>query len=101
MQIRNESITVGTSQLPISAKVREGQRQLIVITNTSVGGQIITLSLFTQAVDGAGISLSPRESWTESVDSSFIPSNEIWYAVSSAGGGKIALHERLTDNKGR
>lgn len=101
MQIRNVSITLSTTQIPISAKVREGQRQLITISNTSTGGQVITLSLFVQAVAGAGVVLNPNESWSESIDSSFIPSNEIWYAVSSAAGGKIALHERLTDEKGR
>ena len=94
-QIRNEAVTIGTTQVTISPQLLRGQRNLVAITNTSTGGQIISLSFGSEASPLKGAVLYPAGSWSESVDSSFIPTNEKIAAVSSAAGGTIAIHERI------
>jgi len=96
MQIRNDYLSIGTTQQSVSAQVREGQRQVITFTNVSTGGETITLSLGQEALSLYGIPLTVfGSSWSGSVDSAFVPSNLQWYAVSSGAGGKLAIHERL------
>lgn len=94
-RMRNASASVGTTAVIVSPKLQYGQRKAIVITNTSTGGQIITLSWENQAQSNIGVVLYPAGSWSESLDSAFVPSNtEIW-AISSAASGTIAIHERV------
>jgi hypothetical protein len=96
MLIRNESVSVGTTQAKISALQPLGKRQVFIVTNMSTGGEVITLSLGQEANAGAGIVLTAYGSaFVESADSGFIPSEMIWYAVSSGAGGLIAVHERV------
>lgn len=97
MQIRNDSVSVGTTQISVTSQVRDRQRELITFVNTSTAGQVITLSLQQEASAGFGIILYPAGSWSESVDSAFIPAPFQWYAVASAAGGTLAIHERLKD----
>lgn len=95
-RVRNASITVGTSAVLISEKLQLGQRKALTLTNTSTAGQIITIT-FAQypTATGAGIVLYPAGSWSESLDSAFIPNNgEIW-AISSGANGTLAVHERI------
>jgi len=98
MQIRNSSQTIGTTQEAVTLQVRDKQRELITFVNTSTGGQIITLSLGQEAAAGAGIVLYPAGgSWSEAIDATFIPSELKWYAVSSAAGAILAIHERIKE----
>jgi len=92
--IRNSNVTVGTAVVLISPPLIVGQVNTLVFVNTSTAGQIITLSLGKEASALAGIVLYPAGSWSETVDSSFIPSNEKWTAISSAAGGTLAVHSR-------
>lgn len=93
--IRNEQVTVGTSNTSVSSSITSGQRYSFTAVNTSTGGQVITLSWQTQASVNQGIVLYPGGSWSESVDSAFIPLNTEIFAVSSAAGGSLSIHERV------
>lgn len=97
MQIRNTSVSVGTTQTSVALQLKDKQRQLITFVNTSTGGQVITLSLGEQATAGAGIILYPAGSWSESIDSAFIPASNQWYAVSSAANATLAIQERILE----
>jgi hypothetical protein len=79
----------------LCAPIIHGVRILLVITNTSTGGQIITLSPEAYAVAGAGIVLYPGAAWVECIDSSFAPTSRAIYAVSSAAAGTVGVHERV------
>lgn len=46
------------------------------------------------AVAGQGVFLYPTGSWSESVDSAFIPSSKPIWAVASAAGATLSIHER-------
>lgn len=94
MLIRNDSVTVGTTQAPITTQVKAGDRRLIVFTNRSTLGQIITLSAGEEAQLGKGITLAPNDSWVESIDNNFIPYEGRYYAISDVAGAVLAIHER-------
>lgn len=94
--VRNASLAVGTSNTLVSNQLQEGQRKTFVVTNTSTDGCVITLQAGTQpASTGAGIVLYPQGSWSESIDSTFIPTNLDWWAVGTTANGTIAIHERV------
>jgi len=102
-QVRNESVSVGTSSVLVSSPIINGQRTLFVVSNTSSGGQNITLSVDAYAIAGAGLVLSPGMAWSESADSAFQPTNRPIYAVASAASGSVGIQERLgiwTDRPG-
>lgn len=95
-RIRNASIAVGTTPVRVSPELLQGQRSVIVLTNTSTAGQVITIQTGEQAqTAGAGIILYAGGSWSESVDSAFQPSNLEYWAVASAAAGSLAIQERI------
>ena len=92
---RNVSQTIGATSAQIAPELMPGERYVISIVNTSVGGQVISISIGQEAVAGVGIVLNPSGSWQESVDSAFRPTEKGFWAVSSAAGGTLAIHERI------
>jgi hypothetical protein len=90
---RNESLTVGTSEVMLSGK---RARKTIYLRNTSTGGQVITIVFddFNAAVLGKGIILAPGEFITESTTEGY----ECWSGdikgIGTAAGGTIALMEQ-------
>jgi hypothetical protein len=97
---RDDTVSVGTSAVDLSPETGSKQRQVLIITNTSAGGQNISLSWNKDAVDGYGVVLYPGEHHVEAIDASFIPLNFRISAVASAAGGVIAIHERLINPLG-
>ena len=94
--LRNATISVGTSPVLVSQQLQYGQRQVLAIVNTSSSGQVITLAWgIAGATSGAGVVLYPAGTWSESIDSAFIPTNADIYAVSNAASGTLAVHERI------
>jgi len=95
-RIRNASVVVGTTPVKICEQLLEGQRTSLAITNTSTAGQTITIQTGQQAGQTlAGIVLYPAGSWSESIDSAFIPSNLEFWAVASGASGALAIQERV------
>ena len=94
-QTRNVSIAVGTSSVQVSPPLIRGQRIVFVATNTSTGGQIITLSWGGEAVAGAGVVLNAGSSWSESIEGTFTPNEQEIQAVASGAGGTLSVHERV------
>lgn len=93
---RNAKLSVtNTSSALVSPYIAGETRKVIALTNASTGGQIITLSWGNQAVANQGIVLQPGQSWVESIDSFYIPSNQDIWAISSAVGGILAIQERI------
>ena len=92
---RNASVSVGASSVLVSPTLNENERVVLVITNTSTGGQNISVCWGETAVAGRGIFLTPNSTWSESVDSGFIPIHTSVEAISSAAGGTLAVHERI------
>ena len=95
-RVRNANVAVGATGVPIAAELLPKQRQVIVITNISTGGQTITINVGDQAQTvGYGIVLAPGGSWQESVSENFWPSEKDYWAIASAVGGTVAVFERV------
>jgi hypothetical protein len=93
---RQTSIVVGTTSVLVSeAQIGDTQRKVLVLTNTSAGGQTITLSFGDEAVANNGIVLYPTGAWSESLDSAYTPSNDRIFAIASAAAGQISVYERV------
>jgi|WetSurMetagenome_2_1015567.scaffolds.fasta_scaffold690501_1 hypothetical protein len=74
-----------------------GQRSVIVITNLeAVGGNTVYLSWGTEAAANKGVVLAPTQSWIESIDSGFKPSNMQINAYCAAA-VSLAIHERVKE----
>jgi len=93
--LRNASVSVGAASVIVAPELMPNDRRVLVITNTSTGGQNITLAWGETAVAGAGIFLTPNSTWSESIDSGFMPSHRGVFAIASAAGGTVAVHERV------
>ena len=94
--IRNETQTIGTTAVIVAESVMPPNiRRAIVFTNVSTAGQVITLSWGKEATAGAGITLYPAGSWSETLDARFTPSQERIWAIADAITGTLAIHERL------
>lgn len=93
--IRNAQIAVGTDQVLVSEEQFNTQRTVILVTNTSTGGQKITVSPSDDAVSGIGIVLQPGGFYQDSQDSGYKPTNKRIMAISSLAGGTLAVHERI------
>ena len=92
---RNSVVAVGVAQVVISPAIAPGRRKLILMTNTSAGGERISIALNGNAIDGSSIVLAAGFSWLESIDAVFTPTNEVITAISSGAGGLLAVHERI------
>lgn len=93
--VRDDSVTVGTTSVEVSPARRPRQRQALVITNVSTGGQIVYLMWADEAIAGKGIPLFPGGAWSESVDSAYTPPKGKISAIASGALGSIAIHEQM------
>lgn len=97
MQINSSdrSIPIGTDTVVISEPKQNAERVNITFVNTSIGGQVITVSTSGDAVSGAGLVLYAGGS-NEKQKSSNLPIIQSRItAVSSAVGGTLAVHEEV------
>ena len=99
----NKSVSVGTSAVEVLPDLTNGQdvtgkRKAFVITNTSTGGQKISLSIGQNAVANTGIILYPGGTWAEAVDPAFEPTNRNISGIASAASGSVSVMERINPN---
>jgi hypothetical protein len=91
---RNETKTIGTTAEKIGSRLPLGTRKVIVFTNVSTAGQIITISTGGANAANAGIPLRVGDKWVESEDNTFKPSNDEWWAIADGAGATLAIYER-------
>lgn len=97
--INNSSETIGTDPVVVSEqKDLPAERSVIYMVNRSTGGQIITISPYTEAKNGEGIVISPGGFYQESKDSGFIPTQYRISAVSDVAGAILSIHERVVQH---
>lgn len=93
--IRNSSVTVGTSSTVVSNDLTGAQRSVIILTNNSTGGQKIYLAWGAEANASAGIPLAVGGFHAEAIDAGFKPSNQQITAVADGAGATLLIHERI------
>lgn len=93
----NTSVNIGDTATVISVERdnNNGKRASIIITNISTGGELVSISIDSTAVDGVGIVLSPGGVWSDSRDGGYWPTQKHITAIGSAAGATIAIQERV------
>ncbi len=98
--IRNFSQTINTTPSVVAEEQYGTIRSVLVITNTSTGGQVITISPADQATAGSGVVLYPGGQYVDAMDSGYKPTSTRITAISDVAGGLIAIHERIIMKNG-
>lgn len=88
------SVTVGASNTEILNEPGVSPRIDIVLTNTSTGGQVISLGFGIPAVAGLGIILYPQDTYVFSRAQNYDPPQNTINGIASAAGGTIAVFAR-------
>lgn len=91
--VNDNTITIPTAALEVSKAVFGGQRKVIVLTNTSLLGEIISISVGSEAKNSQGIVLNPKDRYADSMDSGYKPSNKQITAIATAATATLAIHE--------
>ena len=84
-------VAVGTTSLTI---LQDQKRMLYTITNTSTGGQTITLNMGHIAIANIGIVLSPGQSWVDSNSEGYECYQGPIQAIASAAAGQVSISAR-------
>jgi len=94
---RNENFAVGTTALSLLDLSKERSVEIIAIKNTSLAGQVISMSvgIGQTAVSGSGIVLDPKESWGESIEGTFAPTHEPVSVISDGAGATVSIYTRI------
>lgn len=96
MRYINEVQTIGTDAsnvLPDRQSLNQ-KRRCFIITNTSTGGQVITIAIDKEATAKAGIVLYPGGSIERTQNVLLIPQQKI-SAISDAVGGLLSVYEEV------
>jgi len=93
----NTSMTIGASLEQVLPKVAFGKRIEYVLTNTSTGGQQISLALSetTSAADGKGIVLKVGQSHYASISDGYPMWQGPITGIASGGGATLAIFVRV------
>lgn len=94
--VRNASVAVTAAQSNVISEAQYGaQRAVISITNLeAVGGNNVFLAWDAEAAANKGMLLVPQQTYIESIDAGYKPSNARICAF-SAGNITLAIHERI------
>jgi len=71
------------------------QRAVLILRNTSLAGEIISIAFGQAAKAGAGIVLNPNDQMIFSKDSGYVPSNEFVSAIASVATATLSIHEEI------
>jgi len=93
--INDTTITLDTVPIEVSPHVFGGVRSVIIITNTSLAGETVSIGILAQAKANQGVVLYPGDKFAASKDAGYTPSPEQITAVASANTATIALHEEI------
>lgn len=95
---RNEKVTIGTTSGEISAeksRSNRNERQSIIIINTSLLGEKISIAIDSAAILGNGIVLSPGGVWSDTSDGAYKPTQKRIQAIADAATATISIQERI------
>lgn len=93
----NRTATIGTDTTMISeAKINgHSERVRLVVTNTSAGGQVISLAVNADATAGSGLVLSPGGFMTWERQGNVPVQQQRVNAISNLAGGSVAIYEEV------
>lgn len=90
-----ETVNITTTLISQSKISSEQKRKLIMLRNTSTGGQVITVNFgFTPAIQNKGIVLNPNEVMCDSSSEGYDCWQGTINAISDIADGKLTVFER-------
>ena len=92
-RIRNTSLTIDTSNTPVSPALYGNKRVVLILSNTSLAGETIAISVGSEAVLGQGIVLNQNDKMTLTSDGSYLPPVEQINAIASVGTATLSVYE--------
>jgi len=92
-RIRNTSQTIATTNTMISPALYGNKRIVLVVTNTSTAGEVISIAVGQEAVAGKGIVLNQNDKLAMSSDSGYAPPLEQINAIASAATATLSVYE--------
>jgi len=92
--IRSDSVTVGATAVRICTEREVKPRSEIILTNSSAGGQSITLTFGREASTGAGVVLLPFAVYWATATYGYSPTQGSVWAVASGAGAVLSVMER-------
>ena len=96
---RNEKLAIGTDTVVVSIEKQKTIRRSIILTNTSTGGQVLTLAIDEEATANEGIVLSVGGTWSDNAEGGYQPTQKIIQMVSNLAGAQVSIQERLWSPK--
>ena len=93
----NDQKTINTtaSVVSIEKSNNNGERSSIILTNTSTGGETITVAIGAEAVANKGIVLGVGSVWADTRDGGYIPTQSEITAIASGIGALLSVQERV------
>jgi len=95
VNIRNTSVTIGTANTQVSPALYGNKRKVIILRNTSLLGEVISISIGSEAIAGQGVRLSPNDSFSLSMDGAYLPPVEQINAIASAVTATLSVYEEI------
>jgi len=92
-RIRNTSETIATTNTVISPSLYGNKRMVLMLTNTSLAGEKISIAVGAEAVVGQGIVLNQGDKLAMSADSGYLPPVEQVNAIASAATATLSVYE--------
>jgi len=92
-RIRNTSLMIATTNTPISPALYGNKRVVLIISNTSLAGEKISIAIGSEAIAGQGIVLNQNDKMTLTSDGSYLPPVEQINAVASAATATLSIYE--------
>jgi len=93
---RNELLTIDLTASVVSiAKEVTNPRKVIILCNTSLGVEKITICVDGEAQNGNGVVLSPGGVWQDSAEGGYTPTQKQITAISNVAGASLSVYERL------
>lgn len=94
-RISNRTLTVGASSIILSARLSNGQRSVLFISNTSTAGQKVSIAAGQEAIVGQGITIGAGGFYQDSLSDGYFPTNEDISVISDAVGATLSIQERV------
>jgi len=92
-RIRNTSLTIDTTNTPVSPALYGNKRMVLILSNTSIAGEKISIAVGSEAVLGQGIVLNQNDKMTLTSDGTYLPSVEQINAIATVNTATLSVYE--------
>ena len=98
-RVRNTSKTIEATNTRISESLigRPQARVALVLKNTSLAGEKITIAIGQDAILGQGVVLNQNDTFPLSQDGAYFPPQDVVNAIADVGTATLSIYEEQVD----